>query len=216
MTVETCEMCGADLSEGNAMDRERRILYDLTFTLVETRVEAEIKTCPRCQATTKGTFPDTMLGPLPYGLGLQADIITLLVAHMLFLRRAVALVAALCGRTLFEATCLGDIRLLHEALAPWEGAAITALLQRPALHADETGFRVKGKTQWLRVVTDWALTVRHVHPKRGRGAIEEIGIMPVYTGTLIHDCWTSSFADDQCTHQLCGSQLLRERALPIG
>ena len=40
--------------------------------------------------------------------------------------------------------------------------------------------------------------------------IEDIGIIPRYTGTLVHDCWASDFAYDQCRHQLCGSHLLRE------
>ncbi len=48
------------------------------------------------------------------------------------------------------------------------------------------------------------------HRKRGREAIEEIGIIPCYTGTLVHDCWASYLAYGQCTHQLCGPHLLRE------
>ena len=79
-----------------------------------------------------------------------------------------------------------------------------------ALHVDETGFRVDGKTQWLHVVTDGALTLKFVHPKRGGEAIEDIGIIPRYAGTLVHDCRAAYFVYDQCTHQLCGSHLLRE------
>ena len=102
------------------------------------------------------------------------------------------------------------MRRLHDALQSWEDAAIEHLLERPALHVDETGFRVDGKTQWLHVVTDGALTLKFVHPKRGGEAIEDIGIIPRYTGTLVHDCWGAYFVYDQCTHQLCGSHLLRE------
>ncbi len=59
---------------------------------------------------------------------------------------------------------------------------IAELLERPALHVDETGFRVDGRTRSLHVVTDG--TCKFLHRKRGRQAIEEIGIS--YTGTL--DC----------------------------
>ncbi len=60
------------------------------------------------------------------------------------------------------------------------------------------------------VVTDGTLTVTFPHPKRGREAIEEIGIIPPYEGVLIHDCWAAYMGYDQCRHQLCGSHLQRE------
>ncbi len=180
------------------------------FEVVERRVDAEVKECPECRARTKGRFPDTMPGPLQYGVGLQAFVINLLVAHILSLRRAVALVQAISGLRLSEATCLGYVRRLHDALQSWEDAAIERLLKRPALHVDETGFRVDGKTQWLHVATDGAPTLKFVHTKRGGEAIEDIGVIPRYAGTLVHDCWGAYFVYDQCTHQLCGSHLLRE------
>ena len=97
VTVEACDACGADLSGIDPVERERRILYDIVFEVVERRVEVEVKECPDCRARTKGQFPDAMPGPLQYGAGLQAFIINLLVAHMLSLRRAVALVQAISG-----------------------------------------------------------------------------------------------------------------------
>ncbi len=69
-------------------------------------------------------------------------------------------------------------------------------------------FRVDGKTRWLHVISDGSLTLRFLHNKRGRQAIDEIGIIPRDKGILIHDCWAASFVD-ACLHQLCGSHLLR-------
>jgi len=214
-TVETCDACGADLTGVDPVSRERRILYDIVFEVVEHRVDAEVKECPDCRTRTKGRFSDAMSGPLRYGIGLQAVIITLLIAHMLSLRRAVALEQEICGLRLSEATCLGYVWRLHDALEPWEQAAIVHLLERPALHADETGFRVDSKTQWLHVVTDGSLTLKRLHRKRGKEEIEEIGNIPHYTGVLIHDRWASYLAYDQCSHQPYGSHLLRELAFIV-
>ncbi len=50
ITVENCDTCGADLSDADASDRECRILFDIEFTVVERRVDAEIKECPSCRA----------------------------------------------------------------------------------------------------------------------------------------------------------------------
>ncbi len=210
IVVDACDACGADLHDVDPVDRECRVLYDIVFEVVERRVEAEIKECPKCRARTKGRFPDNMPGPLQYGVSIQALVINLLIAQMLSLRRAVSLVHAISGIKLSEATCLGYVRRFHDALASWEEAAVAHLLQQPALHVDETGFRVAGKTQWLHVVTDGTLTCKFPHPKRGREAIEEIGIIPRYKGVLIHDCWAAYMGYDQCRHQLCGSHLLRE------
>ena len=210
LTVEACDSCGADLSQVAASGRERRVLYDIVFQVIEHRVEAELKQCPDCQARTKAEFPASMPGPRQYGVGLQAFIINLLVAHMLSLRRTVELVRAISSLRLSEATCLGYIRRLHESLQAWETAARARLLQAPALHADETGLRVDRKNHWLHVLTDGSLTLKFLHPKRGKQAIEAIGLIPRYRGTLVHDCWASYLGYEQCRHQLCGSHLLRE------
>ena len=151
-----------------------------------------------------------MPGPRQYGTGLQAFLINLLVTQMLSLRRAVELVQAISGLRISEATCLNYIRRLHDALQSWQDAAIAQLLTCPALHADETGMRVDRKTQWLHIATNGSLTLKFLHPRRGKEAIEAIGIIPRYTGTLIHDCWASYFAYNQCSHALCGGHLLRE------
>ena len=151
-----------------------------------------------------------MPGPRQYGAGLQAFIINLLVAQMLSLRRAVELVLAIAGLRISETTCLNYIRRLHEALQAWQDAAIEHLLTCPALHADETGMRVDKKTQWLHIATNGSLTLKFLHPKRGKEAIDAIGIIPRYTGVLIHDCWASYFVYQKCSHALCGAHLLRE------
>ena len=57
--------------------------------------------------------------------------------------------------------------------------------------------------------------MKFLHRKRGREAIDEIGIIPRCTGTLVHDCRATCFAHDQCRHQLCGSHLLRELAFVV-
>ena len=52
--------------------------------------------------------------------------------------------------------------------------------------------------------------MKFLHRKRGREEIDEIDIIPRYMGVPIHDCWASYLGYNQCSHQLCGSHLLRE------
>ena len=90
-TVEVCDSCGTDLSDVEPCAREQRVLRDIKFTVVDLKVDAEIKDCPECRARTKGRFPENMPGPLQYGNGIKAFMINLLVTQMVSLNRAVGL-----------------------------------------------------------------------------------------------------------------------------
>jgi hypothetical protein len=49
-----------------------------------------------------------------------------------------------------------------------------------------------------------------VHPRRGRQAIEAIGVLPRFAGVAVHDAWApyDTYADPD--HQLCCAHALRE------
>ncbi|RDE26001.1 IS66 family transposase [Parageobacillus thermoglucosidasius] len=48
----------------------------------------------------------------------------------------------------------------------------------PILHADETSLSVQGKRHWLHVAGTSEATWLFCHPKRGREAMEAIGLLP--------------------------------------
>ena len=214
-TVGVCDSCGTDLSDIEPSAREQRVLRDIKFTVVEVKVDAEIKDCPECRARTKGRFPENMPGPLQYGNGIKAFVINLLVTQMVSLNRAVGLMQVMSGIKLSEATCLGYIQRLHDALEPWEAGTKKYLKTRPALHVDETSLKVNKKNHWMHVVTNGFVTLKYLHRKRGKEAIDFFGIIPFYIGTLIHDRWAAYFSYFLCKHQVCGSHILRDLAFVI-
>jgi hypothetical protein len=208
--VNVCETCGEDLSDTPCQGHERRTRIDIVFEKVVSHVDAEIKRCPQCQAQTKGLFPQELSGPMQYGPGIKAYILNLLVAQMLSLKRVQQSIRTLIDRAISEATILKYVLQLHRALAVWEKTAIEQLLAQPTLHVDETSLRVDRKNHWIHVCSAGDITLKFLHPKRGREAIEAINIIPRYGGTIIHDCWASYLAYEHCGHGLCGSHLLRE------
>ncbi|MCG3170773.1 MAG: hypothetical protein CALGDGBN_02341 [Pseudomonadales bacterium] len=208
--VETCGNCGEDLRKIRGTSRERRTRIDLVFEKVVTHIDAEIKTCPHCAATTKGDFPADLAGPVQYGIGIKAYVLNLLVSQMVSLSRVQKLLETLIGEVLAEATLLKYVWSLHEALARWERMSIEQLLGSPALHVDETSVRVDRHNHWVHVYASGMITLKFVHPKRGTEAIEAIGIIPRYGGVTIHDCWASYLSYGHCGHGLCGAHLLRE------
>lgn len=210
--VTECRACGVDLTATDPTGHERRVSVDLVFETRELTVEAEIKTCPRCRTENRGRFPNDMPGPLTYGHGIVAFTVHLLTAQMVSLKRAVQTLKVLTGRTVAEATLLAWLGRLNAALADWEAAAIERLLECPVLHADETGLRIERNNHWLHSLGAGELTLKFMHRKRGRAAIDEIGIIPRYGGILVHDRWASYFLYQNCKHALCGSHLLRDLA----
>jgi hypothetical protein len=114
------------------------------------------------------------------------------------------------GSILSEATLLKFVWRLHLSLEQWEKVAIEDILSAPSVHVDETSLRVDKKNYWIHVHSSGETTLKLLHRKRGKEAIEDFNIIPRYGGVIIHDCWRSYLSYDHCSHGLCGSHLLRE------
>jgi transposase len=208
--VRFCDTCGEDLKDTPCDEHERRTKIDIVFEKVILHVDAEVKTCPTCKASNKGRFPSDMPGPLQYGAGVRAYILNLFIAQMVSLNRIRKSITTLIGQSISEATILKYVIQLHLALETWEESAIQQLLIAPAVHADETSLRVDKKNHWVHVYSSGDITLKFIHHKRGKEAIDDIGIIPRYEGVVIHDCWASYLSYENCEHGLCGSHLLRE------
>ena len=213
--VTTCDVCGVALDKSPCKGYERRTKIDIVFEKVVEHVDAEIKQCPNCEATVKGTFPEDMPGSLQYGNGLKAFAIHLIISQMVALNRVQKQIAAMIGKVISEASLLKFVLRLYQALEAWEAEARKSLLQAPSIHVDETSFRVEGKNHWIHVYSSGGTTLKLLHRKRGKEAIVGLDIIPKYGGVIIHDCWASYLAYDHCSHGLCGSHLLRELAFIV-
>jgi len=208
--VGVCQDCGEDLSDIKPDGHERRTKIDIIFEKTEEHIDAEVKTCPNCSSENKGEFPPEFFGPLQYGIGIKAYVISLVVSQMVALGRVKNMVKTLIGVTMSEATILSYILKLYEMLESWEKMAIEELIKTKASNLDETSLRVNKKNYWIHVYSSGTITLKFLHKKRGTEAIEDIGIIPRYGGVIIHDCWSPYFCYDNCLHAICGSHLLRD------
>ena len=208
--VSECDNCNADLTGTEPKRHERRTIIDIVFEKVVHTVVAEVKDCPECGTECKGKFPHNMPGPLQYGRGIIAYVLNLLIAQMVSLNRIQKTVNAMLGIMLSPATILNYVITLYNSLAEWEQVCIEMLLLSKVLNADETSMRVNKKNQWVHVLSSGVVTLKFLHPKRGKETIEDIGVLPRYGGVAVHDCWSSYFSYENIRHALCGSHLLRE------
>src|SRR5207248_2882824 len=98
------------------------------------------------------------------------------------------------------------------ALADVDKLIRTLLVAAHVLHVDETSTQVARKRHWLHVAcTPW-LTAYHLHPSRGRVAVDEFGVLPAFTGTAVHDALSvyDAHAYPTATHALCCAHINRE------
>lgn len=214
--VIDCDVCGEDLSNVPCHKHERRTKIDILFEKTVEHVDAEMKECPTCDSEVKGHFPSDMPGPLQYGNGIKAFMVNLLITQMVALNRIQKLVKSMMGAVISEASILKFVLRLHQALAQWEASAVEQILKYPAINADETSLRVDKKNHWIHVYSSGDITLKFLHRKRGKEAINAINIIPRYGGSIIHDCWSSYLSYNQCGHGLCGSHLLRELTFIVG
>ncbi len=201
--IATCDSCGVVLDDTPCQDHERRTKIDIVFEKVVEHVDAEIKQCPNCEATVKGRFPEDMPGRLQYGNGLKAFAIHLIISQMVALNRVQKQISAMIGSVISEASLLKFVFRLYQALDAWEATAIENLLKARSVHVDETSFRVEGKNHWIHVYSSGGTTLKLLHRKRGKEAIEDLNIIPRYGGVIIHDCWASYLSYNHCCHGLC-------------
>ena len=70
---------------------------------------------------------------------------------------------------------------------PEDKHQVKHLLQSTYLHADETGLRFNGNNSWMHVISNKVISFFAHHLKRGKQAMNDIGLLDIYKGTLIHD-----------------------------
>lgn len=207
---EGCTKCGEDLTDTKVTGKDERVKIDILYEVVTHTVTAEIKKCPECGEVNKGSFPEGMDGKVQYGDTVKAMVINFLVVQMMSLQRLQEHLMSIMGRSLSQAIMLKYLYQFSTSLKDWEEAQIKALLVSKHIHCDETSVRIDKLTWWVHSYSSGYVTLKFVHRHRGREGIEEIGIIPKYTGTLIHDCWASYLSYENTGHALCGAHLLRE------
>lgn len=205
--LEACPCCGGELQRCRRT-RTRTIedfLDDLRTIVTEHTVHRDY--CPACKKHVEPVVPDAMpkatIGHraigltswLHYGLGLSIEQVRELAlcqfhAHL----SAGGLVAAW--------------QRLAEVLEPWYVQIAEEARNSAHLHADETGWRMNGKTWWLWCFANKWMCYYLIHPSRGSPALETF-FAEAFDGVLITDFWAAynAFVTER---QCCLVHLLRE------
>ena len=205
-----CSGCGKDISGIGSLNYERRQVYDIPpikMQICEHR--SEIKCCPHCQKENKGVFPAGVSHCTQYGNNLKQFAVYLTQYQLLPLERSTQLIEDITGQKLSTATLVNINEQCSGQLTGFMEAIKDNLQKEPVIHSDETGFYYESKRNWLHVAATELLTYYYAHEKRGKEAMDQMGILADYKGTVMHDYW-KSYLDYLCNHSLCNTHHLRD------
>jgi transposase len=210
--VRQCGHCRAALDEVAPSGHAKRQVFDLPLVTVEvTEHQAEIKQCPVCGEMNQGQFPQGVTEAVQYGRRIKAQAVYFNQQHHIPLERTQEILLDLYDHTPSEATIIAACQETEEQVTPVNTAAKTHLIETAEpVHCDETGLRVEGKLHWTHVASTEQVTYLEVHPKRGRQALDEIGILPQRQGKVVHDGYSSYDQYPDVEHVRCNAHHLRE------
>jgi transposase len=202
-----CPDCGTPF--GKPSEQRTRVIEDIAdMEPVVTQHTIPRHWCSQCKKMFEPTVPDALPNAtfghrlvafsawLHYGLGATiAQIISVLGHHLRFCLSEGGLVAAW--------------QRLAALLFAWYEEIGQQVKQAGVLHADETGWRLSGKTVWLWCFTSSIATYYMVDQSRGSPALSKF-FTEAFDGILITDFW-SAYNAVVCTgRQTCLPHLMRE------
>lgn len=203
-----CPQCGGPLQR---CDRKRmRIIEDLPEDLHAEVTEHAIwrDYCPTCkkdvepvvvEALPKATFGHRLVcftAWLHYGLGVTVAHIAAIVGHHLH-------------TVLSAGALIGQWHRLGEILTVWYEQIGEEAKHSATLHADETGWRLSGRTHWLWCFANPQVCYYLIDRCRGSPVLKRF-FDTVFEGVLITDFWAAYNAVEAAFRQCCHAHLLRE------
>jgi transposase len=208
LRLERCPTCATKVTACN--DSRTRIVEDIPENInpIVTQYTICRDWCPHCKKRVEPKVPDAMVGAqignnvlvlsswLHYGLGTTLDqIISVFNFHLHF-----------------QLTPGGLVHMwdrLQEVLYPWYEQIKAQALASMTLFADETGWRVMGKTWWLWCFTTANETCYLIDRCRGSPLLRKF-FKREFQGILITDFWGAYNAIDCMAKQKCIPHLLRD------
>jgi transposase len=205
-----CGRCGAGLAGRPATAVERRQVFDLEPVRAEVTEHQLIERECGCGHRTRGTAPAGAQAPVQYGPRIAAVIVYLCAGQFLSKDRTAVALAELFGIPCSSGTVAALTARAAGRLDGFLAQVRQAIAASDVAGFDETGFRVAGRLAWVHCARTGKYTLLMAHPKRGRQAIEAMGVLPSFAGVAVHDAWAPYDTYTTPDHQLCCAHALRE------
>jgi transposase len=205
-----CGWCGTGLAGRPVTVVERRQVFDLQPVRAEVTEHQLIERECGCGHRTKAAAPPGAEAPVQYGPRIAAIIVYLYAGQFLSKDRTAQALAELFAIPCSSGTVAALTARAAGRLEGFTGRVREQIAASEVAGFDETGFRVAGRLAWVHCARTGKHTLLMVHPRRGRQAIEAMGILPRFAGVAVHDAWAPYDTYTAPEHQLCCAHALRE------
>src|SRR4051794_35086875 len=206
-----CAGCGSTLTaDGRPVRVRRRQVFDIPTITVRGVEHRLISRRCACGALTAAVGPAGVTAPVSYGPHAAAIGVYLCLGQHLPVERTAGLRAEVLGTPMSVGTVAAWTSRAAAGLALFTTAVRAGLAEADLVHADETGLRVAGRLHWLHVASSPRFTALFCHRRRGKDGIDAAGVLPRFSGTLVHDAFAPYARYPAATHALCNAHLLRE------
>ena len=205
-----CSRCGTVLAGRPVTGIERRQVFDLPPVKVTVTEHQLIERECGCGQRTRGAAPEGAEAPVQYGPRIAAVIIYLYTGQFLSKNRTAQALAELFGVPLSPGTVAAVTARAAGKLDGFLERVRGNIAASDVAGFDETGFRVAGRLHWVHCARTGKYTLLMVHPRRGRRAMEAMGVLASFAGVAVHDAWAPYDTYSSPDHQLCCAHALRE------
>jgi transposase len=205
-----CSGCGTGLRRRPSVGAVRRQVHDLPeITPVVTEHRLHQRRCP-CGVLTTADAPAEATAPACYGPNVTALAAYLLTYQHVPIARAAELLAEVASMAVSTGWVSSVLTRIAPELEPFVKATRDAVRRAPVAHFDETALRAGSARFWLHSASTDRLTTYLLHPKRGRDAINALGVLPGFAGIAVHDGWHPYRTYTDVVHALCNAHHQRE------
>jgi transposase len=207
-----CRGCGSSLLGSPVRGVIRRQVVDLPEVKARVTEHRLVSRRCSCGTVTCADAPEGVNAPIQYGPRSTAAALFLYTGQFLSKARTAETMAQLFGLPISGGTIAA---MTTRAAADLDGF-LTVVADRiaaaPVAGFDETGFRVENKLRWVHCARTDKFTLISCHDKRGVEAMNDMGVLPRFAGTAVHDAWAPYDTYTTVTHQLCCAHAQRELA----
>ena len=190
---------------------ESRYVVDVkVITTVTEHQTLKVVECPHNEVVTPSSFPPNIKAHVQYGESITVLSGLLSTYGAVSLKRIHVLLGSLLGVKISPATIYSMVSKCAKMVEPIMEKVKTLITQADVGHFDETGIRALGKLFWVHNSSTDMYTYQTVNQKRGSEGMEDNGVLSLFKGVAVHDCWNSYWFFEDVLHAVCGAHLLRE------
>ena len=210
-TVDTCDICGKDLSAQQPLEStNERIVEDIVTPpeeTVVTLVTQEKKYCTDCQEVITAKS-DLALPGADIGINATVLVCYLWVALCLPYTKIKEYLATFYKLSVSTSGLTRHVIRVASIMKDVYDEILNDVKNGSILHADETGWRVRGRNWWLWVFGTQDTAYFTVDKTRGSDVVRRV-LGEIFIGVLVVDGW-SAYLYLLCEQQSCLSHLLRK------